>query len=249
MFRRLFSGGLQPSAPDQTAREPLDQTSTVEQTVDQPESDVLIDEALGGLLSKMRRAAVDVLAGVGLPTREGTYRRSDGVWSHLADRLSPEEKWSLVLATPPEAGFTYGRLSDVARDLADGRREVLAAADVLSGIERLEMQLDDGSGGWDPRASSAVQAGMEVLFSLNTLARTTGRRLLPLTQIAPADDIFRRTALEQRHWAWSMWRAEADAIRRLRPGLSERDVAALVKRSLRLDETLATVLKRIRQDR
>ncbi|MFC0632430.1 hypothetical protein ACFFGE_00850 [Brevundimonas balnearis] len=252
MFRQLFGGsGRGPGAPRaETAPLTSEGSPPTAGPAEEPEPlnddpEAVAVEPLAVVVDKMRAEALDVLRRAGLPTDEGTYRKHDGVWTHLAQRLSPEEKWALLLENPPEAGFTYGRLSDVARDLARGRRPVLAASAVLELAERLQAQLEDGSGDWDPRRAEAAESGMHLVFAVNTLARVTGQRLLPLDRVDVEDRLFLSSASEQYRWAWGRWRAEAEAIRKTRPDLDPRGVAVRVKRSLGLTETIPTILRRI----
>lgn len=74
------------------------------------------DEALI-MLGEMERGALSVLAREGLPAVPGLYRRDapEAPWTLLTNPSTVEERWQAILNRPPDAGFHYLKLSDVAR--------------------------------------------------------------------------------------------------------------------------------------
>jgi hypothetical protein len=193
-----------------------------------PPSSRTLDDALL-LLDEIERGAIELFALNGLPTQQGLYRRvePDGEWGLLLHDASPEARWAEVLDRPPEAGFRYLSLADVARFQRPDLASVHAAAATLDRSGDLRRLLQEGSGEEDGAALlmfwSTVEL-MTVLFS--------GRR----------DDVRQgaRRAVE-----WEIWRTEARRVWAGAPTLSLRLVAKMVVTRLGLSESSHTVRRRL----
>ena len=94
------------------------------------------------LLDEIETAACEIFAAHGLPTRSGHYMRGphDDHWTFVAEVLSPQDRWALVTAQPPEAGWRYASLGDLlgreneakSSDLANAARVLRATGDLRS---------------------------------------------------------------------------------------------------------------------
>ncbi|GEM_PF-2880948 len=193
-----------------------------------PPSSRTLDDAFV-LLDEIEQSALELFSLNGLPTRQGLYRHMepDGDWQLLTDEASPEARWAEILDSPPEAGFRYLSLADVARSQRPDLDSVHAAAAMLDRSADLRRLLQDGTGEEDGAALlmfwSTVEL-MAVVFS--------GKR----------DDVRQgaRRAVE-----WEIWRAEALRIWRGAPTLSLRLVAKMVVTRLGLSESSHTVRRRL----
>jgi hypothetical protein len=212
------------------------------------------DDDIDALMKRLEAEALEVFARHGLPGDAGIYRRAKeaGSWEFLGSNLSVAERWSMVLAHPPEEGWRYVPLSEIGRLELPHVREVMAAVRMLETLQDARRALLDESGGTNASAQVALKAGMRLAFSLEFVGRATGRRLLPFpaedsTTAITSEPLLRRRSVEERHWHWRNWRAEAEAIWASHPRLTAHEVAVRVKRNLRLSESLSTVSRRINQ--
>lgn len=192
-----------------------------------PSNRTLYDALL--LLDEIERGAVELFALNGLPTKQGLYRRvePDGEWRLLPDDASPEARWAEVLDRPPEAGFRYLSLADVARVQRPDHASVHAAAATLDRSNDLRRLLQESLGEEDGAALlmfwSTVEL-MAVLFS------------------GKGDEVRQgaRRAVE-----WDIWRAEARRVWAGAPNLSLRMVSKMVVTRLGLSESSHTVRRRL----
>lgn len=99
---RLFSRP-RPDEPDSDPFEAAGDRPTVEA------------DALDGLLAEIEQAALSIYARHGLPTTPGDYRRGPGEdgWVFLAERLTPDQKFTLALEHPREAGWRFAARNDL----------------------------------------------------------------------------------------------------------------------------------------
>lgn len=211
-----------------------------------------VDDDIDALMKRLEAEALEVFARHGLPAEAGIYRqaRDAGSWEFLGSDLSVSERWAMVLAHPPEEGWRYVPLSEIGRLERPHVREVMAAVRMLETLQDARRAVLDESGGTNASAQVALRAGMRLAFSLEFVGRASGRRLLPFPaedSSAPLTDepLLRRRSIEERHWHWRNWRAEAEAILASHPRLTAQEVAVRVKRNLRLAESLGTIRRRI----
>lgn len=96
------------------------------------------------LLSDIEATALAIYEAHDAPTRPGQYVRSPKTrrWRFLADHLSAEERWALVVANPPEDGWRYGALEDIGADPTEPP-DLRAASALLRGCRRLRTSLRD----------------------------------------------------------------------------------------------------------
>lgn len=73
----------------------------------------------------------------------GLYRRDapEAPWTLLANPSTVEERWQEILNRPPDAGFHYLTLSDVARAERPDVAEVQSAAAVLESHHSVRRRL------------------------------------------------------------------------------------------------------------
>ncbi|AQR60870.1 hypothetical protein BZG35_03790 [Brevundimonas sp. LM2] len=113
------------------------------------------------VLARIERAALEVYAAHGLPTRPGHYRWNPRTrtWTFLGEHLTPEARWEMLLERPAEAGWRYGTLSDLGRT---GDVDVVAAAAVLDNCTRLRTRppTREGAGPWE-EMELAIQLGAQ----------------------------------------------------------------------------------------
>ena len=106
--------------------------------------------SLLALLAEMEAAARAVYARHGLPVEPGQYARSakTGDWRYLADALTAEERWALVLAQKPGSGWRFGALPD--RGAQDSSpAEVQRAARILRSCDHIRVRVRRGASAAD----------------------------------------------------------------------------------------------------
>lgn len=130
------------------------------------------------LLDRIEAAALAVYAEHGLPTRRGHYRKGPRAtrWSWVADQLSPEERFALVLARPPEKGWRHGSLEDIGAHEAD-RPRLVEAARLLAGLTAIRRRLREGAMAGDIAAALTLGGDWRALNDAQTL-RTASRLAL-----------------------------------------------------------------------
>jgi hypothetical protein len=96
-------------------------------------------DALDPLLDEIETVALSVYEAHGLPTDRGHYARSPRtkIWKFIAEDLTPEERFALVQANPPERGWRFGQLGDLGR--LSQNPDLKAAAELLDGAARLRV--------------------------------------------------------------------------------------------------------------
>ncbi len=106
--------------------------------------------SLFSLLSEMEAAACAVYARHGLPVEPGHYALSarTGDWRYLADTLTAEERWALVLAQKPGSGWRFGALPDLG-DQGDSPPEVQRAARILKSCDQIRARVRSGASAAD----------------------------------------------------------------------------------------------------
>ena len=79
------------------------------------------EDSFDALLRAVEGTALAIYAACGLPTAAGHYARNPqgGAWKFVAESLTPEERFALMQANPPERGWRFGRLADLGRLSAD----------------------------------------------------------------------------------------------------------------------------------
>lgn len=141
-------------------------------------------DAVSALLSEIEQTALAIYEAHNVPIRPGQYVRSPRTrrWRFLADRLSAEERWALVLANPPEDGWRYGALEDIGADPA-GPPELKAAAALLTGCVRLRTSLGNRDA---TTLSDDIEAALRLGADWRVLKQALGRREAePLKLTAP----------------------------------------------------------------
>lgn len=120
----------------------------------------LSELSLFSLLSEMEAAACAVYARHGLPDQPGEYAlsASTGDWRYLADTLTAEERWALVLAQKPGSGWRFGALPDLG-DQGDSPPEVQSAARVLKACDQIRARVRGGASAAD--AEMAIRLGAD----------------------------------------------------------------------------------------
>ena len=115
--------------------------------------------SLLALIAEMEAAARAVYARHGLPVEPGQYARSakTGDWRYLADTLTAEERWALVLAQKPQSGWRFGALPDLG-DQDGNPAEVQRAARILRSCDQIRSRVRSG----------AAAAGIEAAIRLGT---------------------------------------------------------------------------------
>lgn len=121
--------------------------------------------ALVQLLDSIEATALHVYARAGLPTRAGHYRRGPGHdgWTHLAEVLTPQARFDLVLSHPVEQGWRHAPREELGR-LAEPPSEALVeASGLLTACRDLRARLRNhgaGGAGWAADVQSAVRLGV-----------------------------------------------------------------------------------------
>ncbi|MNU38046.1 hypothetical protein D3C71_267070 [compost metagenome] len=190
-----------------------------------------VDEALV-MLSEMERGALSVLTREGLPDVPGLYRRDapGAPWSLLPRPATVEDRWQEILDRPPDAGFHYLKLSDVARAERPGVAEVQSAAAVLDRTDDLRALLTR------PGEEEAQNDALLMFWS-------TVELMIVLFAGDRDKDPIRVNA--RRALEWETWRREALRIWEASPGLSLRSTAKLVVERLGLSESHHSVRRRL----
>ena len=131
-------------------------------------------DAVSRLLTDIEATALAIYQAHDAPTRPGEYVRSPKTrrWRFLADRLSAEERWALVLANPPEDGWRYGALEDIGADPAEAP-ELRAAAALLRGCRRLRASLRNRD---LTSQADDIEAALRLGADWRTLKQALGRR-------------------------------------------------------------------------
>lgn len=165
-WRALF--GRRPAATVEATPDPFEAAQRLA-----PEPD-----ALSALLDRMEMAALAVYAEHGLPTRRGHYRKGPRAarWSWVAARLSPEERFALVLARPPEKGWRHGSLEDIGAHETDKPR-LVEASRLLAGVTAIRRRLREGAMAEDIVAALTLGGDWRALNDAQTL-RTASRLAL-----------------------------------------------------------------------
>lgn len=194
----------------------------------QPPSSRTVGDALA-LLAQVEGEALDTLARHDLPSEPGLYRRAvaGDEWTLMPQNLSVEERWAQILQSPPDDGFRYLSLADVARAEHPTIAAVQVAAATLDRIDELKRLLQDGV--YDESGSSLLMfwSTMELMAVLfGNRKREDSRR--------------GRRAVE-----WEIWRSEARRVWSETPDLSDRVVAQYVVARLDLIESYHTVRRRL----
>lgn len=120
--------------------------------------------ALTALLDQVEATALSVYAEHGLPTRRGHYRKGPRAkrWRWIAERVSPEDRFAMVLARPPEKGWRHGALEDIGA-LERGGPRLVEAARLLAGVALLRRRLREGAMFEDLAAALALGADWRAL--------------------------------------------------------------------------------------
>ena len=155
------------------APEPSDLFAQAERLAPEP-------DALSLRLDQIEAAALAVYAEHGLPTRRGHYRKGPRAvrWSWVAERLSPEERFALVLARPPEKGWRHGSLEDIALHEV-GKPRLVEAARLLAGVTALRRRLREGAMSEDISLALSLGADWRALTEAQTLRLSSRLSLRP----------------------------------------------------------------------
>ena len=190
-----------------------------------------VDEALI-MLSEMERGALSVLTREGLPDVPGLYRRNGpgAPWSLLPKPATVEDRWQEILDRPPDAGFHYLKLSDVARAERPGSADLQSAAAVLDRTDDLRALLTR------PGEEEAQNDALLMFWS-------TVELMIVLFAGDKDKDPIRANA--RRALEWETWRREALRIWEISPALSLRATAKLVVERLGLSESHHSVRRRL----
>ena len=137
-------------------------------------------DALSLQLDRIEATALAVYAEHGLPTRRGHYRKGPRAprWSWVAERLSPEERFALVLARPPEKGWRHGSLEDIGAQETT-RPRLVEAARLLAGVTALRRRLREGAMAEDIAAALSLGADWRALGESQTLRAASRLSLRP----------------------------------------------------------------------
>ena len=137
-------------------------------------------DALSLMLDRIETTALAVYAEHGLPTRRGHYRKGPRAarWSWVAERLSAEERFALVLARPPEKGWRHGSLEDIGAHETRKPR-LVEAARLLAGVTALRRRLREGAVAEDVATALALGEGWQALKDAQTLRAASRLSLRP----------------------------------------------------------------------
>lgn len=137
-------------------------------------------DALSLQLDRIEATALAVYAEHGLPTRRGHYRKGPRAarWNWVAERLSPEERFAMVLSRPPEKGWRHGSLEDIGAQ-ETGRPLLMDAARLLAGVAALRRRLREGAMGEDIAAALTLGGDWRALSDARTLRAASRLALRP----------------------------------------------------------------------
>ena len=137
-------------------------------------------DALSLMLDRIETTALAVYAEHGLPTRRGHYRKGPRAaqWRWVAERLTPEERFTLVLAKPPEKGWRHGALEDIGAQETRKPR-LVEAARLLAGVTVLRRRLREGALAEDIAAALALGRDWRALDDAQTLRAASRLSLRP----------------------------------------------------------------------
>ena len=137
-------------------------------------------DALSLQLDRIEATALAVYAEHGLPTRRGHYRKGPRAarWTWVAERLSPQDRFALVLARPPEKGWRHGSLEDIGAQEVDQPR-LVEAARLLAGVARLRARLREGAMSEDLAAALTLGGDWRALEDARTLRKASRLSLRP----------------------------------------------------------------------
>lgn len=157
-------------------------------TADAPLTDPFVDaermtpepDALSLRLDRIETLALAVYAEYGLPTRRGHYRKGPRAahWRWVAERLSAEERFALVLARPPEKGWRHGALEDIGAHETRKPR-LVEAARLLAGVAALRRRLREGAMAEDIAAALTLGDDWRALHDAQTLRAASRLSLRP----------------------------------------------------------------------
>lgn len=118
-------------------------------------------DALSILLDEIERDALAAYDRQGLPTRPGHYARAPGDpdWLFVAERMGPEDRWTLLIDHPPDQGWRFATLEDLGRHSTDSET-VRIAGRLLAGCRDLRDRSRPGNGPVEP-LEAAVRLGAE----------------------------------------------------------------------------------------
>jgi len=114
--------------------------------------------SLSLLLSEIEEAALAAYGAHGLPTHPGQYARSHKGkgWRFLANDLTVEERWALVLAQREGSRWRFGALHDLGSG-SDNPEAVRQAAAILKSCHLLQSRLDEAR---SPDLGEAIEAAI-----------------------------------------------------------------------------------------
>ncbi|GEM_PF-388118 len=110
-------------------------------------------------LAMMLEEAVGVLKALGLPHRSGFYRWDPHrlEWAFLSSRMTPAERWAMVLEAPAGEGWRYATLPQLVREARPDEEMVRQAAEILEqGAACLARADQPGAGGVEAAVKLAV---------------------------------------------------------------------------------------------
>lgn len=190
-----------------------------------------VDEALI-MLAEMEKGALAALANEGLPHVLGLYRRhyQGGGWNLMPKPETVERRWEEILSRPPDAGFHYLKLADVARSERPDAAAIQSAAAVLDKTDDLRALLTRSS---DDETQNEALLMFWSTVELMVVLFAGNRRNDDVRSNA-------RRALE-----WEIWRREAMRLWETAPGLSLRATTKLVVERLGLSESHHSVRRRL----
>jgi hypothetical protein len=193
---------------------------------------------LDGLLRSLELECFAIMESVGLPTFHGSYAyRSTGEW-HRIDRDHTFPSWGLANEIWPIArargftahsvvGFASARLGNVrALRLARqrGDHDYAIQMGFYLGVQQAELRLKLAH----EKVWNTGKKQTDTLTDQREKANTARQR--------------------EREVEWTRWNAEADSIRRDKPGFSSRSaIAAMVIKRLGLSESVNTVRARLKK--
>jgi len=139
-----------------------------------------VPSALDDLMSEIEAAALEVYEVHGLPLRRGHYVRSprSSRWTFVAEFLSAEERWALVLSKPSGRGWRFATRDE----LGNGHplASVQSAAQVLGACRALRSKITGGC-----NIEAAIRLGYEwrALQHSAVLRNNVKLKLLPPSEV------------------------------------------------------------------